>query len=59
MVQREDGSLVRAAKDLDAGDVVDLTFADDHKKAVIDPASDGSAKPRGKGKRGGDQGSLF
>ncbi|MEZ5996783.1 MAG: exodeoxyribonuclease VII large subunit [Hyphomonadaceae bacterium] len=60
MVQREDGSLVRAAKDLNAGDVVDLTFADDHKKAVIDPAPGAEpAKPRGKTKPGGDQGSLF
>lgn len=60
MVQREDGSLVRAARDLNAGDVVNLTFSDDQKKAVIDPPSDGgAAKPRGKGKPGGDQGSLF
>ena len=59
MVQREDGSLVRAAKDLNAGDVVNLTFADEQKKAVIDPPSDGSAKPRGRGKPGGGQGSLF
>lgn len=58
MVHREDGTLVRAAKDLNAGDVIDLTFADDHKKAVIDPAPEG-AKPRGKPKPGGDQGSLF
>ncbi len=59
MVQREDGSLVRAAKDLNAGDVVNLTFNDDQKKAVIDPPQDGSVKSRGKGKPGGDQGSLF
>jgi exodeoxyribonuclease VII large subunit len=58
MVQREDGTLVRAAKDLNAGDVVDLTFADDHKKAVIDPPTE-AAKPKPKGKPGGDQGSLF
>lgn len=58
MVHREDGSLVRAAKDLNAGDVIDLTFADDHKKAVIDPPSE-SAKPKPKAKPGGDQGSLF
>jgi exodeoxyribonuclease VII large subunit len=58
MVHREDGALVRAAKDLNAGDVIDLTFADDHKKAVVDPAVEG-AKPRGKPKPGGDQGSLF
>jgi exodeoxyribonuclease VII large subunit len=58
MVQREDGTLVRAAKDLNAGDVVDLTFADDHKKAVIDPPTE-TAKPKPKDKPGGGQGSLF
>lgn len=58
MAHREDGTLVRAAKDLNPGDIVDLTFADDHKKAVIDPAHD-SAKPKAKTKLGGDQGSLF
>ena len=58
MVQRDDGTLVRAAKDLNAGDVVQLTFADEQKKAVIDPPAD-AGKPRGKGKPGGDQGSLF
>ncbi len=59
MVHREDGSLVRAAKDLNAGDVIDLTFADDHKKAVIDPPAD-AAKPKAKStKPGGGQGSLF
>ncbi|QGZ94484.1 exodeoxyribonuclease VII large subunit [Terricaulis silvestris] len=60
MVHRDDGTLVRAAKDLNAGDVIDLTFADDHKKAVIDPPADGAAKPKGKStKPGGDQGQLF
>ncbi|MBY0567807.1 MAG: exodeoxyribonuclease VII large subunit [Hyphomonadaceae bacterium] len=67
MVHREDGTLVRAATDLSAGDVVDLTFADAHKKAVIDPARAGEAppaaqeapKPKPKPKPGGDQGSLF
>ena len=58
MVHREDGSLVRAAKDLNAGDVIGLTFADDHKKAVVDPPQD-AAKPKPKPKPGGDQGSLF
>lgn len=61
MVHREDGSLVRAAKDLNAGDVVELTFADEHKKAVIDPPAE-APKPRASGKSakpGGDQGSLF
>ncbi len=57
MVHREDGTLVRAATDLNAGDVVDLTFADDHKKAVIDPPE--APKPKPKAKPGGDQGSLF
>ncbi len=61
MVQREDGSLVRAAKDLNAGDVIDLTFADDHRKAVVDPTASGEAgaKSRAKPKPGGGQGSLF
>jgi exodeoxyribonuclease VII large subunit len=58
MVHREDGSLVRAAKELNAGDIVDLTFADDHKKAVVDPPAE-APKPKLKPKPGGDQGSLF
>jgi exodeoxyribonuclease VII large subunit len=59
MVHREDGTLVRAGKDLNAGDIVDLTFADDHKKALIDPPQD-APKPKGKAtKPGGGQGSLF
>jgi exodeoxyribonuclease VII large subunit len=58
MVHREDGTLVRAAKDLNAGDVVDLTFADDHKKAVVDPPAE-AGRAKGKPKPGGDQGSLF
>ncbi len=64
MVHREDGTLVRAAKDLSSGDVVELTFADEKQKAVIDPTSAAaepglSTKPKPKGKPGGDQGSLF
>jgi len=63
MVHREDGSLVRAGKDLSAGDVVELTFADDKQKAVIDPARAGvepePPKPKPKPKPGIDQGSLF
>jgi exodeoxyribonuclease VII large subunit len=65
MVHREDGALVRSATDLSAGDVVDLTFADDHKKAVIDPPrhmpdqAPEAPKPKAKPKPGGDQGSLF
>jgi exodeoxyribonuclease VII large subunit len=58
MVHREDGTLVRAAKDLNAGDVVDLTFHDGDKKAVVDPPPE-AAKPKPKAKPGGDQGSLF
>ncbi|MBL8542924.1 MAG: exodeoxyribonuclease VII large subunit [Hyphomonadaceae bacterium] len=60
MVHREDGTLVRSAKELSAGDEIDLTFADDTQKAVIDPkrAPEG-AKPKAKAKPGGDQGSLF
>jgi exodeoxyribonuclease VII large subunit len=57
MVHREDGTLVRAAKDLNAGDAINLTFADDQKKAVVDPPE--SPKSRPKPKPGGDQGSLF
>jgi exodeoxyribonuclease VII large subunit len=57
MVHREDGALVRAAKDLNPGDVIELTFADDHKKAVIDPPAN-ALKPKPKPKPGG-QGSLF
>lgn len=60
MVHREDGSLVRAAKDLNAGDVIDLTFADDHRKAVIDPPLETTPKPKAKPtKPGGNQGDLF
>ncbi len=59
MVHREDGSLVRAAKELAAGDVVELTFADDKQKAVINPAGVEAARPRAKPKPGGGQGSLF
>lgn len=72
MVHREDGSLVRAAKDLSPGDEIELTFADDKQRAVIDPArapvadagddptpDAGPAKPKPKPKPGGNQGSLF
>ncbi len=66
MVHRQDGALVRAAKDLNAGDAVELSFADGDKRAVIDPedvreeASRAEpAKPRGKTKPPGDQGNLF
>jgi exodeoxyribonuclease VII large subunit len=57
MVHRDDGTLVRAAKELNAGDVVELIFADDQKKAIVDPPE--PAKLRPKPKPGGDQGSLF
>jgi exodeoxyribonuclease VII large subunit len=59
LVSREDGSLVRAAKDLNAGDVVDLTFADEQKKAVIEGAGGESSRPRAKPKPTSDQGDLF
>ncbi len=60
MVHREDGALVRAAKDLSAGDAVQLTFADGDKNAVIDPeAAAEPAKPRAKPKPPGNQGDLF
>ncbi|MCR6646359.1 MAG: exodeoxyribonuclease VII large subunit [Terricaulis sp.] len=64
MVQREDGTLVRAAKDLSRGDAVELTFADASQRAVIDPAetppppSAEPAKPKPKPKPAG-QGDLF
>jgi exodeoxyribonuclease VII large subunit len=59
MVHREDGTLVRAAKDLSPGDEIELTFADDKQKAIIDPPNAEPAKPRARPKPGGDQGSLF
>jgi len=62
MVHREDGVLVRAAKELSPGDAVELTFADETQRAVIDPARAPAAepaKPRAKAKPGGDQGDLF
>src|SRR5262249_14849056 len=59
MVHREeDGSLVRAAKDLHAGEAVQITFADGDKKAVIDPPP-GPRPSRGKAGPGGNQGDLF
>ena len=63
MVHREDGVLVRSAKELSPGDAVELTFADETQRAVIDPARaptpDEAPKPKPKGKAGVDQGSLF
>ncbi len=60
MVHRADGTLVRAAKELAAGDEIELTFADGDQKAVIDPPAGAEpARPRAKAKPGGDQGSLF
>jgi exodeoxyribonuclease VII large subunit len=61
MVHREDGSLVRAAKDLSPGDEIELTFADEKQRAVVDPARAPAAepaKPRPKAKPAG-QGDLF
>ena len=57
LVLREDGSLARAAKDLAAGDLVRLAFADGERKALIDPP--GAEAPKRKAKPGGGQGSLF
>ena len=65
MVHRDDGILVRAAKDLSAGDAVQLTFGDGDRHAIIDPEHAPAAepseptKPRAKTKPPGDQGSLF
>jgi exodeoxyribonuclease VII large subunit len=64
MVHREDGVLVRAAKELSPGDAVELTFADETQRAIIDPARAPAAepepaKPKPKAKPGVDQGSLF
>jgi exodeoxyribonuclease VII large subunit len=62
MVHRDDGSLVRAAKDLSPGDAIELSFADDKQRAVVDPArapAAESAKPKTKPKPGGAQGDLF
>jgi exodeoxyribonuclease VII large subunit len=59
MVHREDGSLVRAAKELSPGDAVELTFADDKQKAVIDPPRGEALKSKSKAKPGGNQGDLF
>lgn len=62
MVHREDGTLVRAAKDLSAGDEIELTFADDKQRAIVDPARAPSAepaKPKAKPKPSGNQGDLF
>ena len=43
--------------------VIDLTFADDHKRAVVDPEPAPleyePARPKAKPKTGGDQGDLF
>jgi|CXWL01.1.fsa_nt_gi exodeoxyribonuclease VII large subunit len=59
MVQREDGTLVRAAKELGPGDAVELFFADDKQRAIIDPLGAEAAKPKAKPKPAGGQGSLF
>lgn len=65
LVHREDGSLVRAAKELSSGDEIELTFADDKQRAIIDPArattTEEPLSPRSKAKAkpGGNQGTLF
>ena len=57
MVHRDDGTLVRGAKELSSGDVIELTFADDKQKAVIDPPE--PVRVKKPTKPGGGQGSLF
>ncbi len=62
MVHRKDGALVRAANDLNAGDAVEIIFADGGKNAVIEPqdaVGAPPAKPRAKTKIPGPQGDLF
>ena len=71
MVHREDGALVRASKDLNGGDAVQITFADGDRHAIVEPIDLAPreaepdidpAKPRAapaKPKSGGNQGSLF
>jgi exodeoxyribonuclease VII large subunit len=61
MVHRADGTLVRSAKELSRGDEIDLTFADETQRAVIDPppAPPSGDPKRVKPKPGGDQGNLF
>lgn len=59
MVHRADGTLVRSAKELSRGDEIDLTFADDTQRAVIDPPSPPAEPKRTKPKPGGGQGDLF
>ena len=64
LVHREDGSLVRSGKDLSPGDEIELTFADEKQRAIIDPARAPSSdpeppKPKSKPKPGGNQGNLF
>ncbi|MBX3511718.1 MAG: exodeoxyribonuclease VII large subunit [Hyphomonadaceae bacterium] len=58
MVHREDGTLVRSAKELNPGDVLDLTFADDRRKAIVEGGAE-PAKSRPKPKSGAAQGDLF
>ncbi|GAM98601.1 exodeoxyribonuclease VII large subunit [alpha proteobacterium U9-1i] len=60
MVSRADGTLVRAGKDLNAGDAVVLTFADEQKKAVIEsPPSAEAPKKKPTAKAGPETGDLF
>jgi hypothetical protein len=59
--------LVRAAKDLNAGDAVQITFADGDRHAVIEPDNAPAPEPekprttpvKPKPGGGGNQGSLF
>jgi exodeoxyribonuclease VII large subunit len=66
LIHRTDGALVRAAKDLNAGDLVEISFADGARHGVIEPpetAAPEPEKPRATPVKqklgGGDQGSLF
>jgi exodeoxyribonuclease VII large subunit len=66
LIHRADGALVRAARDLNAGDLVEIGFADGTRHGVIEPFELGASepeKPRATPVKqkpgGGDQGSLF
>jgi exodeoxyribonuclease VII large subunit len=57
LVRSADGSILRAAKGLNAGDAVTLSFADGDVGAVI--GADGAKRKAKPGESGGGQGSLF
>jgi len=65
MIHRQDGILVRAAHELNAGDQIEISFADGDRRGVIEPDRNsgeaerpraGSTKPK---PGAGNQGSLF